>query len=275
MAKNDNLTDFLKGLADKFRSVLGTADPLNPQEFEDKIQGVYDKGFSQGGPTGITAAAADVLAGKVFGSGGSAVATGTMANRAGATLTTTTRSLSGGYLVLQPPSAGYMTTATKLRCAQANVASTIGLTAATLVAGNTVLGIAGTAPAANILAVAVTNITANYPAQYTYYLPNNEYLEVSTGNLGVTGDGYNSAPNGSLRVKKAFTAKVVVAGKFTGDFFHRLWISNGSSGGSTFDCQVNGSTKTVLSSYSFSAGQYIFIQAGNGVNAGAVVFLKA
>ena len=144
MAKNDNLTDFLKGLADKFRSVLGTADPLNPQDFEDKIQGVYDKGFSEGGPEGITATAPDVLAGKVFGSGGNARATGTMPNQAGATLTTTTRSLSGGYLIFQPPSAGYMTAATKLRCAQANVASTIGLTAATLLKGQAVLGLTGT-----------------------------------------------------------------------------------------------------------------------------------
>ena len=148
MAKNDNLTDFLRGLADKFRSVLGTADPLNPQEFEDKIQTVrdeaYSQGFAEGGPTGITAAAPDVLAGKVFGSGGSAKATGTMPDNAGATLTTATRSLSGGYLIYQPPGVGYVDTSTKLRCAQANVASTIGLTAAKLVQGQSVLGITGT-----------------------------------------------------------------------------------------------------------------------------------
>ena len=148
MAKNDNLTDFLKGLADKFRSVLGTADPLNPQDFEDKIQAVrdeaYSQGFAEGGPTGITATAPDVLYGKVFGSGGSAKATGTMPNAAGSTLTTTTRSLSGGYLIYQPPGVGYVDTSTKLRCAQANVASTIGLTAAKLMAGSNVLGIAGT-----------------------------------------------------------------------------------------------------------------------------------
>lgn len=42
MAKNNNLGDFLKGLADKFRSRLGTKDTLNPQSFEDKIDAVYD-----------------------------------------------------------------------------------------------------------------------------------------------------------------------------------------------------------------------------------------
>lgn len=42
MAKNNNLGDFLKGIADKFRSRLGTADTINPQNFEDKIDAVYD-----------------------------------------------------------------------------------------------------------------------------------------------------------------------------------------------------------------------------------------
>lgn len=42
MAKNNNLGDFLKGIADKFRSKLGTADTINPQNFEDKIDAVYE-----------------------------------------------------------------------------------------------------------------------------------------------------------------------------------------------------------------------------------------
>ena len=42
MAKNNNLGDFLKGIADKFRSRLGTADTINPQNFEDKIDAVYE-----------------------------------------------------------------------------------------------------------------------------------------------------------------------------------------------------------------------------------------
>lgn len=144
MAKNDNLTDFLRGIADRLRALLGTADPINPQDFEDKIQGVYDKGFSEGGPTGITATAADVLSGKVFGSGGSAVATGTMKKVTNNTWTTTNRSLESGYLVMIPTYGAYVDTTTKIRCAQANVASTIGLTAAKLLKGQSVLGITGT-----------------------------------------------------------------------------------------------------------------------------------
>lgn len=42
MAKNNNLGDFLKGIADKFRTKLSVADPINPQSFEDKIDAVYD-----------------------------------------------------------------------------------------------------------------------------------------------------------------------------------------------------------------------------------------
>ncbi|MCI6739170.1 MAG: hypothetical protein MR579_00310 [Bacteroidales bacterium] len=54
----------------------------------------------------------------------------------------------------------------------------------------------------------------------------------------------------------------------------RLWARNGPSGGFAFDCRGNGSTKTVLGSCGFSAGQHIFIRSGSGVNEGAVVFWK-
>lgn len=146
MAKSDNLTDFLRGLADKFRSVLGTVEPLNPQDFEDKIQGAYDKGFAEGGPTGITAKASDVLSGKVFGSGGSAKATGTMPSRA--SVSTASAVTYDGVRVTGRFPYGYYpnydSSGAALYLPNANVASAIGLTAAKLVAGNTVLGIAGT-----------------------------------------------------------------------------------------------------------------------------------
>ena len=154
MAKNDNLTDFLKGLADKFRSVLGTADPLNPQEFEDKIQTVrdeaYSQGFAEGGPTGITATAPDVLSGKVFGSGGSAVATGTMPDNIGSS-----KAVAWGYngtnLYMAFAHGHYpaethwdKANTSEVYVPNANVASVIGLTAAKLLKGQTVLGITGT-----------------------------------------------------------------------------------------------------------------------------------
>lgn len=151
MAKNDNLTDFLKGLADKFRSVLGTADPLNPQDFEDKIQTVrddaYSQGFAEGGPTGITATAPDVLSSKVFGSGGSAKATGTMPDRGqyqyghfgSGTNYVAINALPEGYYHSDGQS-----WAPEARISNSDMASGIGLTAAKLLKGQTVLGITGT-----------------------------------------------------------------------------------------------------------------------------------
>ena len=70
MAKTDNLTDFLTGLADKFRSKLGGTALINPQNFESKIDEVYQKGYDSA-PQGVdtsdaTAAADDVLQGKIF-----------------------------------------------------------------------------------------------------------------------------------------------------------------------------------------------------------------
>ena len=44
MAKNNNLGDFIKGLADKFRSKLSTTALINPQDFESKVDEVYNKG---------------------------------------------------------------------------------------------------------------------------------------------------------------------------------------------------------------------------------------
>ena len=150
MAKNDNLTDFLKGLADKFRSVLGTADPLNPQEFEDKIQTVrdeaYSQGFAEGGPTDITATAPDVLSGKVFGSGGSAKATGTMPNRSDVSRPTKYQATDGAHLYIWIPygfCANYDGNGHLIEQPFSSVASAIGLTAAKLVPGQTVLGITG------------------------------------------------------------------------------------------------------------------------------------
>lgn len=44
MAKNNNLGDFIKSLADKFRSKLSTTAKINPQDFESKVDEVYSQG---------------------------------------------------------------------------------------------------------------------------------------------------------------------------------------------------------------------------------------
>lgn len=170
MAKNDNLTDFLRGLADKLRALLGTAEPLNPQEFEEKIQGVYDKGFSQGGPTGITATAADVLFGKVFGSGGSAKATGTMPNRSDVSRPTKYQATDGSHLYSWIPygfCANYDGNGHLIEQPFSSVASAIGLTAAKIVKGNTILGIAGTGGTPYGCWLGTSNYPGSVPVAYT------------------------------------------------------------------------------------------------------------
>lgn len=44
MAKTNNLTDFLTSLAAKFRAKLGTSGTINPQDFEDKVDDVFEAG---------------------------------------------------------------------------------------------------------------------------------------------------------------------------------------------------------------------------------------
>ena len=146
MAKNNNLGDFLAGIANKIRGLLGTTDPINPQDFEDKIQSVYDKGFSEGGPTGITATDADVLAGKVFGSGGNAKSTGTMPNRSDVSRPTKYQATDGAHLYIWIPygyCSNYDSNGHLIEQPFGSVASAIGLTAAKILKGNTILGVAG------------------------------------------------------------------------------------------------------------------------------------
>ena len=44
MAKTNNLTDFLTSLAAKFRAKLGTSGTINPQDFESKVDAVFEAG---------------------------------------------------------------------------------------------------------------------------------------------------------------------------------------------------------------------------------------
>lgn len=202
MAKNDNLTDFLKGLADKFRSVLGTADPLNPQEFEDKIQAVrdeaYSQGFAEGGPTGITATAPDVLSGKVFGSGGSAKATGTMPDRG--KYQYGTFGSGTGYVAINALPEGYyhsdgQSWAPEARISNSDMASGIGLTAAKLLKGQTVLGITGTGTG---------TLQAGYSYRYAY----------NYDSKAIAGSIFKKASSGKLAFAKSVSnlPMVIVGG---------------------------------------------------------------
>ena len=220
MAKNDNLTDFLRGLADKLRALLGTAEPLNPQKFEEKMQAVWDeaygKGFAEGGPTGITATAADVLSGKVFGSGGNAKATGTMPKRASVS-TASAVSYDGVRVTGRFPNGyypNYDSSGAALYLPNANVASAIGLTAAKLLKGQTVLGIAGTGTP---LGAAIWHSgpqygNANIPPKYTYGVVASGTLPAGTYRFVSSWTPYNDKINMTLYVGGAAKSTVTASG---------------------------------------------------------------
>ena len=48
MSKSDNLTDFLTSLANKIRSLSGENAPINPQDFEAKLDEIYSMSGSSG-----------------------------------------------------------------------------------------------------------------------------------------------------------------------------------------------------------------------------------
>lgn len=81
MAKNDNLTDFLTGIADTIRTQKNTSGLINPQDFESEISGLTDV-------SDTTAIAGDVLSGKDFYLADGTKASGTIETYSGATTRT-------------------------------------------------------------------------------------------------------------------------------------------------------------------------------------------
>ena len=150
MAKTDNLTDFLTGLADKFRAKLGGTALINPQSFESKIDEVYQKGYDDA-PKGTdvsdtTATAADVLQGKIFYGADGVSQKGTIVEQS--SLLMNYRSWAPGQIPkvgFKPTANGYVTTDSLLMVLGPNLANGIELTADKLLKGKSVLHISGTA----------------------------------------------------------------------------------------------------------------------------------
>lgn len=94
--------------------------------------------------TAGTATAAQILSGQTAWVGGAKI-TGTMANKAGtATAATGSLDATNSRVRLQIPSNGYYDTSAYLYISYTALASILGITADKIVAGNTILGIAGT-----------------------------------------------------------------------------------------------------------------------------------
>ena len=163
MAKTNNLTDFLTGLAGKFRSKLGGTALINPQSFESKIDEVYQKGYDDA-PKGTdvsdtTATAADVLQGKIFYGADGTKQTGevyVMDSLAGR-ITNYGGTISGGSVTDSNGTIGFHsdpygfplylkgTGGFSVEAPYSVVAQAIGLTGDKIVSGNTILGVSGTA----------------------------------------------------------------------------------------------------------------------------------
>ena len=138
-----------------------------------------------------TATAANVLSGKTFFSDSYTAKTGTMTNSSGTTKSATgTLDATNKRVQLTVPANAYYSTTSKLYIAYSTLAKLIGLTAAKIVKGNTILGIAGTAKAAvksqnGSFSFAVKpNTTTPYQVKFDNNFANNSYSVVYTVTSG-------------------------------------------------------------------------------------------
>lgn len=262
MAKNDNLTDYLTGLADKLRGLLGQTERMNPQSFEEKIQEVYDRGFASGGPDAesITATAEQVVSGKTFGAGGQEVRTGTMPLRATGQAANSCV-LRDETLYYRLPHGCWPNTYSDTECeagmGQAAVAEAIGLTAEKLMEGNTILGIAGNAGKAGDLSIG-----------YAYYYSDDVLHQNINGDLfGLDSQGY-------LYLKKAVAGKEFVFISDGGDAAERTRTIQIGGVNIVQTVGTRGTMKTAT--VTASAGARIHVaETGGNFNGGIFVLVYA
>ena len=165
------------------------------------------------------AVAANVLNGKTFFSDSYTAKTGTMTNNSSTTKSGTISLDSTNKRVqLAIPANGYYDTNSKLYQTYANVASKIGLTAAKIVSGNTILGIAGTAKSAvksqnGSFSFAVKpNTTTPYQVKFNNNFADNSYSVVYT----VTSGNYKDYITMTTKTKLASGFTLNVKNSHTG-----------------------------------------------------------
>lgn len=139
------LTDKLAAIGNAIRAKTGGTAKLTLDAMVTEIGKLCLLSASTAG----TAAAAHILSGYTAWVAGAKI-TGTMANKSGTTQSATASlDTTNKRVQLTLPAAGYYTTSSKVYTAYSTLASLIGLTAAKIVSGNTILGIAGTGSAGN------------------------------------------------------------------------------------------------------------------------------
>lgn len=226
MAKTNNLTDFLTGLADKLRAKLGGTALINPQCFESKIDEVYQKGYDAA-PQGTdvsdtTATPFDVLAGKYFylangtKEDGRISAKDSWSNPAlsvtdvpGSKLLKANSIPEGGSVMLN---AGAVYT---LNVPYSAVADAIGLTGDKIVSGNTVLGVAGTAQMGgntfDMGSITVSASAKTFTVDTLAYEPDGFAVFCLSRNTSTAGSsyvGYAALVNGAFEVQNWRNADV-------------------------------------------------------------------
>lgn len=162
---------------------------------------------------------ADVLSGKTFTNNDGIEYTGSMTNNAGSAKSATGSLDSTNKRVqLAVPANAYYSTASKLYIAYATLASLIGLTAAKIIKGNTILGIAGTAKSAvksqnGSFSFAVKpNTTTPYQVKFDNNFADNSYSVVYT----VTSGNYKDYITMTTKTKLASGFTLNVKNKHTG-----------------------------------------------------------
>lgn len=222
---------------------LGVAGAVNGESYVDvPVNNLFEGNIKAGvligyteGNIGIigtftadgTATAAQILAGKIAYVNGAKL-TGTMTDRSNATLTATFGlDSTNGYVRAKIPADGfYSGTNSYLNTTYAALASLIGLTAAKLVSGNTILGIAGTGKK---YASGRTYTVGSHPnASMIYWRSLKDMDEYS-----------RSATSSTIAINPGFTASVlkayyVIVSGITAYYYTVVLRHNGTS--FQFDC---------------------------------------
>ena len=165
------------------------------------------------------ATAANVLSGKTFFSDSYTAKTGTMTDSSGTTKSATgTLDATNKRVQLTVPANAYYSTTSKLYIAYSTLATLIGLTAAKIVKGNTILGIAGTANAAvtsqsgSFTFAVNASKTTEYQIKFPNAFASTSYTLVCT----VTAGNYKDYITITTKTKLASGATVYVKNSHTG-----------------------------------------------------------